>query len=374
MDVRWRMVDIASLVSTIRRSDLATRFHQEKDWRAIVQVNSPSQIRHSQSDFRPPPHGFTLVELLVVITIIGILIALLLPAVQAAREAARRMQCTNNLKQIGLACLNHEQQHGHMPTGGWGGKWIGDPDRGFDDRQPGGWIYNILPFMELQSLHDLPLGKSTSTTPTRAAAGATMITTPLTAVICPSRRTSVACPNVYSQNTYNAGRTTVFSKTDYAVNVGNPSSVDDGQVDGPPSTAVVDNNTFAWLSTAAFNGIAFRRSLVTMADIKDGTSNTYLVGDKYLDPDYYTTGEDGGDDWSPFTGAQNDIGRSCYYPPLQDTTGISDANRFGSAHAGGFNVAFCDGSTRAISYSIDSVAHSRLGARDDGYAVDGSQF
>ena len=88
--------------------------------------------------------GFTLVELLVVITIIGILIALLLPAVQAAREAARQSQCRNNLKQLALGCLHHESLTKRFPTGGWGFDWTGDADRGTDWRQPAGWIYNIL--------------------------------------------------------------------------------------------------------------------------------------------------------------------------------------------------------------------------------------
>ncbi len=318
-----------------------------------------------------------------VITIIGILISLLLPAVQSAREAARRLQCSNNLKQVGLACLNHEQQHGHMPTGGWGGTWIGDPDRGFGVQQPGGWIFNILPFLEQQSLHDLPSGKSASTTPTRTAASATMITTPLAAMICPSRRTSIAYPNIYGFTTKNADKTAFFAKNDYAISIGNPNFVEDSQIDGPESTTVVDNNTFQWLPTTAYNGIAYRRSIVTMADIRDGTSNTYLAGEKYINPDYYTTGQDGGDDWSPYTGSQNDVGRSCYYnadnvelswTPLQDTPAVTNSNRFGSAHAAGCNFVFCDGSIHTISYSIDALTHSHLGARNDGCAINSSVY
>ena len=96
-------------------------------------------------------NGFTLVELLVVIAIIGVLVALLLPAIQAAREAARRTQCINNLKQLALGCQNHHDTHGHFPTGGWGWYWVGDPDRGFGKEQPGGWAYNLLPFFEQQA-------------------------------------------------------------------------------------------------------------------------------------------------------------------------------------------------------------------------------
>ena len=100
--------------------------------------------------------GFTLVELLVVIAIIGILVALLLPAIQAAREAARRNACKNQLKQLALGCMNYESSIKHLPSGGWGSKWLGDADRGSGPNQSGGWIYNILPFIEQQNLHDMP--------------------------------------------------------------------------------------------------------------------------------------------------------------------------------------------------------------------------
>lgn len=83
------------------------------------------------------------------IAIIGVLVGLLLPAIQAAREAARRAECKNRLKQMGLAALNLEGTHKHFPTGGWGWRYAGDPDRGYSSKQPGGWYYGILAHTEL---------------------------------------------------------------------------------------------------------------------------------------------------------------------------------------------------------------------------------
>jgi prepilin-type N-terminal cleavage/methylation domain-containing protein len=140
--------------------------------------------------------GFTLVELLVVITIIGILIALLLPAVQAAREAARRLQCSNQIKQLALGALGHETANGFLPTGGWNPCWAGDADRGFGGRQPGGWIYNVLPYIEQQPLHDLGSGADNSSVPTLSDCVLQCVGTPLTGLICPSRRAAVVSARI----------------------------------------------------------------------------------------------------------------------------------------------------------------------------------
>ena len=163
--------------------------------------------------------GFTLVEMLVVIAIIGILIGMLLPAVQAARESGRRLQCVNNLKQISLAILNHENATKHFPTGGWGRMWVGDPDRGNVDNQPGGWAYNILPFMEQGIMHNLGAGM---TPPDKSAAAAKMIAVPMPEFICTTRRTAELFPYHLGLNpqTYNADWANSAARTDYAINRG----------------------------------------------------------------------------------------------------------------------------------------------------------
>ncbi len=103
----------------------------------------------------PRRFGFTLVELLVVIALIGALVALLMPALQLAREAARRAECQNNLRMLTHGALQHENAHQFLPTGGWWGAWVGDPDLGVGSTQPGAWIYCLMPYVEQTAVAQL---------------------------------------------------------------------------------------------------------------------------------------------------------------------------------------------------------------------------
>ena len=325
--------------------------------------------------------AFTLVELLVVITIIGILIALLLPAVQAAREAARRMQCTNNLKQLGLGCLMHEQTHGHLPTGGWGSLWVGDADRGIGKKQPGGWIYNLLPFVEQQALYLLPTdGKPNELTDPQLAGAATMSQTPLASMNCPSRRlaTQLAYPLSSQWKPKNAMDTTTVTRADYAANAGEKYVC---ITDGPWSLQDGNGDSF-WspidLQMGKSTGVIYTRSELKIAEITDGTSNTFLVGEKYANPDHYMTGEDGADNSTMFQGFDPDINRwtdtTVATVPKQDQAGAWAGYSFGSPHAGSCNFALCDGSVHSISYEIDATTYGYLGNRTDNNVIDGGKF
>ena len=305
--------------------------------------------------------GFTLVELLVVITIIGILIALLLPAVQAAREAARRAQCSNHLKQMGLAWHNHENAHGYFPGGGWGATWVGDPDRGAGKRQPGGWIFQQLPYLEQTSLHQLGAGRPDTE---KRQFAAQVIATPLSFMNCPTRRKAITYP--MNPTHRNADYTDVAARTDYAASAGDADWSEPYTWEAS-SLAEGDAPNAQWAQLPQYTGVCFERSEVTVADVKDGTSNTYMVGEKYLNPDHYATGTDPSDDWSMYSGHQDDNHRVTHYNarPKRDRIGLSDRISFGSAHSAGFQVALCDGSVRMISFSVEQEVHRRLGNMKD---------
>jgi prepilin-type N-terminal cleavage/methylation domain-containing protein len=311
--------------------------------------------------------GFTLVELLVVIAIIGILIALLLPAIQAAREAARRMQCANNLKQIGLGALTHVDAQKFYPTGGWGWWLMGDPDLGFSKRQNGCWVFNILPGLEQRALRDY--GKGASVTVKKTAANR-LTHIALSVMNCPTRRASILYPKtmggtwVADNADNNSPNDNVGNRGDYAACGGHKFYYH--YYDTPGTDA------------SNLTGGSYFQSETKVSQIRDGTSHTFFVGEKYLNPDSYFNGTEYADAESYFHGFNDDTtrfpgtvytsnGTSLDMPncrPLRDRRGVALHNDFGSAHSSICNFVMCDGSVQNIAFDIDGVTYVRLGGRD----------
>jgi hypothetical protein len=207
--------------------------------------------------------------------------------------------------------------------------------------------------------------------------------TPVATYYCPSRRQAIAYPEIHGARYRTKDSTSLFCPTagrgDYAANTGD-GTVNERLGGGAPMTLEeVDNGTFTnWADPSIFTGICFERSEVTIGDVSDGTTNTYVVGEKYVNPDHYTDGYDGGDREAIYVGFANDNHRLAYpsatYAPLQDTPGFGSQVAFGSAHAAGFNAVFCDGSVHSISYQIEPTVHALLANRKDGLAIPEDAF
>ncbi len=343
-----------------------------------------------RSSNRGVGRGFTLVELLVVIVIISILVGLILPALQGVREVARRLTCSNNLYQCARACLDHESAQGFYPTGGWYYRWAGDPNQGFTKMQPGGWCYNILPYIDQKALHDMGrgnLGVDSGSDTIRRQLGAQMAATPVVMFCCPSRRKAIAykyiAPGGGSWDFHNITDPALIARTDYAANAGDYDGDDSGQGPEGSYTEGQDIN-YSWtgqVAAANETGVIYRRSMVQASQLRHGASSTYLIGEKYVDSYSYdqydiaglTEQSEYGDEQGWVDGYNNDTTRwtgvagqvDALTIPLRDMWGNYDNNQFGSVHPNTFSMAMCDGSVHQISYSVDPNVHRILGNRND---------
>jgi prepilin-type processing-associated H-X9-DG protein len=386
---------------------------------------------------------------------------------------------------MSLGILQHESKTGYLVTGGWSPLWLGVAERSADGRQPGGWTYNILPYVEELALHESVEGV---TADTAEAAYQALASANVPLFNCPSRRhvsplpidmtalesstsgtvafnttSSSRSPFVFASmkkgkgnGTGNGGptyfRTAVnlqvtlsrATRTDYAANGGsygvclpieavrktieaaslpnhkvlvghatgstkNPcvetpvawssmlSSGHDshaGDVIGgcpnePACTNPIDNSVYtpatiadgdAWrratktqrmaLPDAGIpdlqDGIITRMGHIAAASVRDGLGNVYLLGEKYVAADQYRTGDDPGDAGVLYSGYSSSNIRWAGEPPRPDTAGELHCNSYGSAHAGGFNMAFGDGRVETLSFDIDPAVHQALAGRANG--------
>lgn len=312
--------------------------------------------------------GFTIIELLVVISIIGLMVGLLLPAVQYAREVSRRLECQNKIKQLSLGVLNFESDFRHLPSGGWGVNWAGLPNRGGGLDQPGGWIYSVLPYIEQGNLHAIG-----GITPADAAANTERAQTPLAVLHCPSRRTASLYPLAYAWNPYYHDVSNEVARNDYAIN-GDTFLMYEADIlraGGPKSIA--GGSQFNWPDMRPANGLSAIHTIVRLSQVTDGLSNTLFIGEKHLPVMDYYSGKNNGDNEGAYSADGLDIARYGGFnkqyplPPLSDRSdNAPPGTSFGSAHSSGIQASVLDGSVHHISFNIDGKLFSQLSARDDG--------
>ncbi len=292
--------------------------------------------------------AFTLVELLVVITIIGILIALLLPAVQSAREAARRMQCGNNLKQIGLAMHNYHQVHGVLPI--CNTYRPGYPD---DMGSRRNWIVPILPFLEQSAIYDqMDQSKSGLESPNLA-----LIQQNLPAVLCPSD------PGADKPQTRaDQAGSIVLALTCYAASVGDHyNDVDDG-LGHPPRYG---NSSFDAQTT---RGVISRKAWsAKFAQITDGLSNTFCVGEVVPE---WCLWQDWGHQSFATTGQPINHRNRDFASGVLTASDHFDCISFRSFHPSGAQFLLCDGSVHFITDTIDYATYRGLASREGAELLD----
>lgn len=301
--------------------------------------------------------GFTLVEVLIVTVIIGIRLGLTLMATHSARESVRSMTCQSNLRQLALGLSNHESAFGKFPSNGWGAYWVGDPDAGALEKQPGCWLYSVLPYVEQSAIWAKASGKSPSE---KLIALSESLESRVPVMVCPSRRGTELSTYWGTNPLRNALLPTVTFKTDYA---GNGGTFSYNRL-GPGGGSSTSEN---WLRRKLSTGAFFIHTSHSTADFFDGLSNVFLIGDKYVrtKPTKTPPGRDIGDDQGAFVGNDVDNRRFGYLPPAKDGPG-EGYELFGSRHASAVNMCMCDGSCRSISYVVDRKVFHSLSNRLDG--------
>ena len=284
--------------------------------------------------------GFTLVELLVVIAIIGTLIGLLLPGVQAAREAGRRMQCGNNLKQIGLAIGAAHDAKKAFPSG-----------RTTRDNTDVSWAFRLLPYMEQREIYDA----WNSALPAPDTANARAMRTPVPTYFCPSRRAPAADRNFDNNNGIPpANYLGVAAGGDYAANAGTYFNY------APAGNGTVDPTREGRIHTL---------SNVKAAQVTDGLSKTFAVGDRHIPPTIPGAGSMDGYNRGDTAFFAADTPHTLFrdtYRGLADSPSDTNNRKFGSMHPGTTQFAFLDGHVDAIANSTSNDVLRMYSAIADG--------